>query len=377
MKRCQEDSYLQTDVGTVVACEATTSGFRVQLKNSIFYPEGGGQPPDHGFIGSVRVNDVQEIDTIVWHSVEAELAVGEYVQRVDWKRRFDHMQQHTGQHVLTAVILERYGWPTVGFHLGEEVSYIDLDTPELTAEDLLLIEEDVTSWIRKSPTVRSTIITTDEYYSSSSIRSRGLPKGYQGAVRLIDIDGLDCNTCGGTHVANLAELQCIKLLRMEKVKRRVRLYFVFGGRVQQVLQSCLYRERQLTSVFNQGPKEHVQIATKWQAERKETGRQVKRLQQELAAYIGKDLIGQESSTLHRPDADMGILKIIAKTANAIDGQSCFALTGDGVFIVQSPKVHENKEKILSVLQGRGGGKPPILQGKCSSPEKVEDLKEFL
>ena len=377
MMLCQQNPYVQEIRSEVKACEAWNGGYRIQLANSIFYPEGGGQPADTGWISAARVLDVQKEGEVVWHYVRSPVDVGAVTVKIDWKRRLDHMQQHTGQHLLTATIVNGWGWPTVGFHLGEKQSTIDLEVPSIAKETLKDIEEQVNKAIIEDAKVVAKVITADEYYNDKTIRSRGLPKGFQGLVRLIEISGVDLNTCGGTHLSSLRELQCCKILKTEKVGRCTRLSFLFGERVRHWLEQCLQRERELTSIFNQGVDEHVSLASKWRTERKELGRSLKKYQQELATHLGKELLAGNPTTLYRPDADIGMLMGIANQALALDPDCVFAVSGDGVFLIHSPNATANKDHIFSIVDGKGGGKPPRLQGKCSLPQRIDEVAKFL
>jgi misacylated tRNA(Ala) deacylase len=374
---CQKDSYVKEYSGVVIASEPTEDGFRILIENSIFFPEGGGQPADCGWVNSIKINDVQKIDGKAWHFMNEKITLGDCQQKIDWSRRFDHMQQHTGQHLLTAVIVEKYGFQTVGFHLGEEVSTIDLDTPSLDAGQFRAIEDAVDNAIQGGGLVRAKVLSIEEFNTDVNIRSRGLPSGFVGDVRIIEIEGIDSNTCGGTHVSSLSELQSVLLLKTERLKGKMRLHFLFGKRVKKFLHKSLQREKQLTSIFNQGSTEHVQIARKWELQRKEFSRTIKSLQQELSGYLGKALLESQPSILYRPNADLSTLSKIAAQATMIDPDARFALTGNGVFLVQSSMAHSNKDEILSVIEGRGGGKSPRLQGKCKFPSKVEQLQNLI
>src|SRR5664280_1407985 len=166
------------------------------LAETVLYPEGGGQPADRGWLGGVEVTDVQRREATIRHFLARPVEAGPVTVRLDWVRRFDHMQQHTGQHLLTAVAADRFGWPTTAFHLGERRD------PELDVADPL------------------------------AVRTRGLPASHQGDVRLVGIAGTDLNTCGGTHVRSTAEIEVIKLLGAEPMRGGTRLTFVAGGRVR-------------------------------------------------------------------------------------------------------------------------------------------------
>ena len=129
-----QDPYQRDHVTRVLQCEPVDNGFRVQLEETIFYPEGGGQPADHGKINSALVQDVQKLKDVIWHYVDQAVSLGDCLTSIDWRRRYDHMQQHTGQHLFTALALSEFELETVGFHLGAQVVGIELNTDSLTIE---------------------------------------------------------------------------------------------------------------------------------------------------------------------------------------------------------------------------------------------------
>ncbi|MGA7991215.1 MAG: alanyl-tRNA editing protein, partial [Thermoanaerobaculia bacterium] len=201
------------------------------LEDTILYPEGGGQPADRGTLNGVAVLDVQKKDGAIRHTLASPVAAGPAHLRLDWDRRFDHMQQHTGQHLLSAVAQDRFGWETTAFHLGPEVSDVELAAASLTAADVARLEEAVAAEIRAAHPVLPRRVPIEEF-QALPVRTRGLPEGFAGDVRLVEIAGVDLNTCGGTHLANTAEIEVVTLLSAEPLRGGTRVIFAAGGRAR-------------------------------------------------------------------------------------------------------------------------------------------------
>jgi len=227
----ETDPYLQvTDTEICQVADDSGRPYAV-LADTILYPEGGGQPADRGMINGVAVLDVQKVAGEVRHYLKVPLQPGPAKVQLDWVRRFDHMQQHTGQHLLSALAQDRFGWATTAFHLGEAQCDVELAVPGLSARQLGELEEAVAAEIRSARLVSTRCVTAEEY-STLKVRSRGLPEGHQGEIRLVEIAGVDLNTCGGTHLHSTTELEAIKLLGTESLRGGTRLFFVAGGRVR-------------------------------------------------------------------------------------------------------------------------------------------------
>ncbi|MBK9966059.1 MAG: alanyl-tRNA editing protein [Holophagales bacterium] len=204
------------------------------LDDTVLYPEGGGQPADRGLLGGVPVLDVQVVDGAIRHLLASPVSEGPFELQLDWNRRFDHMQQHTAQHLLTAVAADRLGWETTAFHLGPETCDVELAVASVGAGDLLRLEDEVAAEIRAARPVTQRRVRPDEM-GSLPVRSRGLPEGHEGDVRLVEIEGIDLNTCGGTHLRATSEIEALKLLGTEKLRGGTRLFFVAGGRIRRRL----------------------------------------------------------------------------------------------------------------------------------------------
>lgn len=210
-------------------------GTYVLLEETAFYPHGGGQPCDEGRINGVAVLDVISEDENVLHKVASPLGEGVVTCEVDWQRRFDHMQQHSGQHLLSAVCRDLYQAMTVSFHLGTDYATIDVEQPELSPLQLATIEREVNQQIYKNRVVSSYFVTEEELAKLPLVKQ---PKVTEN-IRIVEIQDVEYNACGGTHVSSTGEIGMIKLLKAEKQKGHTRIYFKCGYRALQEFNDSL------------------------------------------------------------------------------------------------------------------------------------------
>ncbi len=300
---------------TTYAQAARRDGERhyVVLADTILYPEGGGQPADRGTIGGVPVLDVQRAGDEIRHYVPAPLAAGAVEVELDWPRRFEHMQQHTGQHLLTAIAQDRLGWATTAFHLGERVSDVELDVPDIGRAELETLEDELAAAIRAALPVEAIRVPQEEF-ARMEVRTRGLPEGHTGDVRLVSIEGVDLNTCGGTHVRSTAELEVVKLLGTEPMRGGTRLTFVVGGRARRLLGAHEARNAELRRLLGAPDDELVPVLGQKLDQLKDALRRVRALDEELAAAAARDLAAQPGpvAAAHWPERDGGFLQRVAK-----------------------------------------------------------------
>jgi alanyl-tRNA synthetase len=221
-----QDSYLTEFDGQIV--ELSPDGRKVYLDRTAFYPASGGQPYDAGELGGQPVLEVVgDEDGRVAHVLAAPVASGPVAGKIQWARRYEHMQQHTGQHLLSAVLMDLYNVPTLSFHMSDDVSTIELGAKEMSEKQLQAAEEQANALARSGLPVRVSFEDADQV--------EGLRKQSQrtGTLRIIEIEGLDKSACGGTHVRSLAETLPLQIRKIEKVRGNVRLEFVCGGRAVQ------------------------------------------------------------------------------------------------------------------------------------------------
>ena len=358
----------------------------VVLDDTILFPEGGGQPPDYGFLNDSEVLDVQKKGFEIRHYVAAPVAPGSARVRLDWDRRFDHMQQHTGQHLLSAVAQDRFGWQTTAFHLGPEVCDVELDVRALPPADLEALEEAVAAEIRAAHAVLPRRVTLDEF-RALPVRTRGLPEGHAGDVRLVEIEGVDLNTCGGTHLSNTAEIEIVALLSVEPLRGGVRLFFVAGRRARRRLTRHEERNAALRKSLGAPDAGLVDAAKAKLDQLSETQRALRRAEEELAVAAAEAALAAPARVVHAhfEGRDMAFVQTVARrfaekagaraallTATR-EGQHVFALgVGEGFGDAQALG-----REIASLFEGKGGGSGRVFQGKAPGLSGVERALKLL
>jgi len=226
LKHYYSDPWLRNLETKILSQRQDGNRYLVVLEKTIFYPTGGGQPHDMGFINGVRLMDVFEQDGVVVHVLEGPVT-GEIASCIlDWSRRLDHMQQHSGQHLLSAIFHDEYGFRTESFHLGEAYCSIDIATPSLSKEEQVAVEKKVNSVIFSNLPILTYTISPDE---RSKVPLRKVPD-LEGDLRIVEIRGLDYSPCSGTHVTSTSQIGLLKIIKTEKYKGMTRVYFLCGDR---------------------------------------------------------------------------------------------------------------------------------------------------
>jgi misacylated tRNA(Ala) deacylase len=406
----QQDAYRTHAVAEVISCTPgpvrtadgrTVDAYEVILSDTLLYPGGGGQPPDHGTIaGQPLLGLFRRADGTPVHAMSKPVS-GRVEIALDWARRFDHMQQHTAQHLLTAIAKDTYGLFTCAFHLGDERS--DIELTELVAgafseETLAAIERDANRAIRENHPVTAHIVDQDTF-ATLPVRTRGLPADHRGPVRLIAIgephatitalenenEGekrdtskvrarIDLNTCGGTHVRSTGELQMVKLVATQHLSRATRVHYLAGDRVRTQLEISLNHTRALNETLSCGPADHLNAVVKLQAEQKTLRRENRRLTARLANRVGRALIPEDGVIVYHdpnpPAASLDFLRAIANAALDNHPQClvfCTSGAKEGFFVLTGPpaRVQQVRLQVLEAVQGRGGGPPGRCQGKAT------------
>ena len=379
------DPYLRLFDATIERVDRRDDRHRVTLDRTAFYPTSGGQPFDTGSLGPLRVIDVvDEDDGSITHVVEPgplNLEAGQPIQGViDWARRFDHMQQHSGQHVLSAAFDRLFGARTVSFHLGGAVSTIDL-AREMSPSDIAAAETEANRIVWEDRPVTIRFADADE---AARLPLRKEP-ARGGTLRLIDVDGFDLSACGGTHVARTGAIGVIAVASWERFKGGQRLEYLAGGRAlggYRTLRDAMTASVRLLSVL---PAELAPAIERLQADARDQKRALAGLQNVLARYRAGELaagaeeirLGASASgaaRVHRLiaraiDTDANGLKSLAAAAAATPGLLVVLVstsTPGIVVIARSSDVDISAQELLKKLMvefgGRGGGKPEMSQG---------------
>ncbi|UIZ27089.1 hypothetical protein KXD40_001843 [Peronospora effusa] len=417
---CQRDSSLRSLRTAVHAChEFVVSAtkktkaqrfYEVELYDTVLFPEGGGQPCDTGNIDGVLVDQVYVKDGRCLHRVpvkdeeQAPFVEGqEVVANVDWARRFDHMQQHSAQHLFSA-ISGNYGYDTTTWSLGEERCNVELvpmdrasvssttaeggkvaskDKNVISAEMLQTIENAVNEAIVAGLTMTPSFAKpgTDEWNKIAAKFEHGeMPK----AMRIVTIDGLDVNPCCGTHVQNLAQLRSLRVLSTEFTRGATRVWFVAGDRVNREFSRMLRNQHTMTKLLSSAPEDHASRTEKLLQFQKSATKELKNLQKELAASIARDLAARTAEgvvTYHRHEGDLGFLQTLLGHLGDAKNDAVFVLTagtlqGDGLFLIAGPPefIIAHGRSVLPLIDGKGGGgKNGVIQGKAKGLAKVDAL----
>ena len=370
----------------------------VVLDHTYFYPESGGQPADRGTVGGHDVADVtvRPSDQAVLHWV-ANTAVSLAPQttvnsQIEWARRFDHMQQHTGQHILSRAFINTAEAETVSFHLGQDVCTIDLDLNggELTAIQVQQAEQRANQIIWENRPVTVRFVTPEE---AQTLPLRKQPDVASDYLRLVDITDFDLTACGGTHVARTGEVGLLKVVKLEKRKQKLRVSFVCGQRALADYEAKMQVVQDLTAVLTTASDELLGSVQKLQAENKAAGRTVRQLQDELASYL--------VATYRQAAERVGETDLIVVAFSDRDGQSIRSLVqmlltdasrptvalmgGAGekpTFICQrSEEAPGDMNKVLkaglAVLGSRSGGGTAVMAQGSAPPATITQVQDAL
>ncbi|RPJ02588.1 MAG: phosphoesterase, partial [Candidatus Aminicenantes bacterium] len=309
-----EDPYLLEFEAGVVARTERDGHPAVVLDRTAFYPESGGQPWDKGTLGGVEVLAVLDEDEAIVHVLRSEIAAGPVRGRIDRTTRLDHMQQHTGQHVLSAALDRLSGARTVGFHLGADVSTVDLDIP-LSPEALAAAETEANRIVWDDRLVGIRTVSETE---AAALPLRKDPER-TGALRIIEVEGYDLSACGGTHVSRTGSIGLIAILSGERLRGGTRVEFVCGGRA--LRQMRVYRDAVVGCIHSVSvaPVDLPAAISRMQAEAKDQRKAIKDLQERLATYeaaalaASADVLADGSRLVVRlvEAADPGVLKAMA------------------------------------------------------------------
>ena len=345
----------------------------VVLDATAFYPTSGGQPFDTGTLGAARVVDViDQEDGTVAHVLDAPLAEGVRVEgRIDWERRFDHMQQHTGQHVLSAAVARLFDNRTMSFHMSADVSTIDL-AREATAETISNAEREANRVVWEDRPVSIRFVTSDE---AAALQLRKEPSR-GGTLRLIDVSDFDLSACGGTHVARTGSIGVIAVSAWERFRGGTRVTFVCGGRALRMFRT--YRDAIAGSVRSLSvvPGELPGAIDRVQTESKELRRALKTMQDTLATHEAARLVGEAAVvngvrivTRSIDGWDAAGLKAIAAAAAASESVAValFSAVPPLLAVVAraanvNVDAHAVVKALVSEFGGRGGGKSDLAQG---------------
>ncbi len=377
-----DDCYLRDFRARVI--ETADEGRRVYLDRTAFYPTSGGQPFDLGTLGGVAVREVTDEEDRVVHLLEAPLAPvatpnSEIEGNIDWARRWDHMQQHTGQHLLSAVLIELFEIPTLSFHMSAANSTIDIGTPALDSKRAERVEERCAEIIAEARPV------TISYEDSSADLGLRKASARSGTLRIISIDRLDKSACGGTHVRSTAELGPLLIRKIDKMRGNARIEFVCGMRAVGIARRDFRTLSEISRIVSV-PIEEAAAVVAAQIERgKSFEKTSQRLASELAKREGRELYLQTAAApdgirqvTQRGEID-DAMRVRAQAFVAGSKAVFLAISTDppSILLAASPDsgVHagERVKAAVTAAGGRGGGNQALAQGSVPSAASLETI----
>ena len=367
------DSHLKDFSAVVTGCEAVKGGWAVTLDATAFYPTGGGQECDLGILGGARVLDVKEQGENILHLCDTPLEVGaEVTGTIDWERRFDHMQQHSGEHLIMGQIYQKFGYHNVGFHMGGHLVTIDLDGP-VTWEDLMEIERRTNQIICRNIPVKTWYPSPEELPNVKYRTKKQLPW----PVRIVEFGGEDVCACCGTHVKSTGEIGLVKFVSCVKFKEGVRIEMASGRRATELYQQIFEQNRQVSQTFSAKILETGSAARKFNDMLTQEKYRAIGLQRKIFGAIAQSYAGKERAVHFEADLQPGQVRELAdaiaeKTDTAIVYSGCDA-TGYSICILS--KTQDTRalgKEVNAALNGRGGGKPGAFQGSLkATKEQIE------
>jgi len=376
------DAYLRDFEAMVVQSHQQDGHHLVILDRTAFYPASGGQPHDTGTIAGVPVIEVSEDGDTVLHRLADSIATGPVRGRIAWERRFDHMQQHTGQHVLSQAFLREIGAQTVSFHMGESASTIDLDREQVSAEQLARVEDLANSVVMEDRPVTTRSFAQDQ----ASIANLRKPPTIAGDIRVIDVDDFDRCACGGTHVRATGEIGAIHVRRLERRHQCTRVEFLCGWRALRDHRWQNSTIRHLAQSFSVGAGELAQAVDRLQTEAQGCQRMLKELRQTSLDHEARALLAltptDDNLTIVAKDfegRDPQEVRILALRLAASESTIALLAATDQtgrLFFARSADLAIDMSQLLQEtcahIGGGGGGRPNLAQGGGVPVEKVRE-----
>lgn len=358
-----EDPFLQGFTAAVTSCEEGKGGYLVTLDRTAFYPEGGGQPYDTGVLGEAKVLEVHDKNGVITHLCNKPLAVGASVEgKIDWARRFDHMQQHSGEHICSGLICERFRCDNVGFHMGTDTVTIDFNA-DISWEELMEIEEAANRYICEDHPIdirfyRGAELDKVEYRSK---------KPLEGDVRIVAFPGADCCACCGTHVLRSGQVGLVKFLSVQKFREGVRIELLCGDRARRYLSACWEQSLHIGQALSVKPVASAAAVERLQSELGALKLRCAKLEGSAFAQTAAQYAGRGDVLLFEEEMSGDSLrKLCDAVANACGGRCAVFAGADGVYKYAighaGGELRDFTKKMNAALSGRGGGKPNFVQG---------------
>ena len=365
-----EDAYLTEFTANVLSCEPKGKAWQVVLNRTAFYPEGGGQPADHGTLGSAAVTDVHEKEGVIVHTCAAPVDLGPVTGCIDWERRFDHMQQHSGEHIISGILCADYRCDNVGFHMGADMVTIDYNT-DFSWEQALAAERKANEVIWADRAVEVTYPSRGEL-EQLQYRSK---KELTGQVRIVTFPAADCCACCGTHVRRSGEVGLVKVLSVQKFREGVRMEILCGRRALDYLGTVYDQDRAVGQALSVKPEQTAAAVARLQSELQETKLRAAHFEAAHFADLAARYAGAGDVLLVQPPMTSDSARRLADAvARSSGGLGAVFAGADGekynyALVAADGRDISVQVKAMNVaLRGRGGGRNGFAQGSVAAAQ---------
>ena len=366
------DPFLKEFTATVLDCQAGKNGYTVTLDRTAFYPEGGGQPADHGTLDGVAVTDVHEKNGVIFHNVDRAVEIGKTVSgSIDWARRFDHMQQHSGEHICSGLICGRYGCDNVGFHMGTDIVTIDFNA-DIPWEELLEIEGQANRYIQEDHPIdiqfhRGAELDAIDYRSK---------KPLEGDVRIVAFPGADCCACCGTHVLRSGQVGLVKFLSVQKFREGVRIELLCGQRALDYLSRTWEQAKTIGQYLSVKPVDAAAAVERLEGELSALKMRCAGLEEAVFAGIAAEQAGKGNVLLFQPPMKPDSVRKLADAVSKACGGLAAVFAGEGSHYAYALGRADGQDISAAVkalngaLHGRGGGRNGFAQGSVEAAQSA-------
>lgn len=369
-KLYEAQPYLTQFSAVVESCTQSKKGWDILLDQTAFYPEGGGQPYDTGTLGGVEVLEVHQREGRVVHTCAAPLEAGSLVEgQINWSRRFDLMQHHSGEHIVSGIAHSLFGCDNVGFHMGSDVITIDLNV-ELTQDQVAQLEARANQYIWEDHPIAVTYPTADEL-EHLEYRSK---KALTGQVRIVSFPGADTCACCGTHVSSSGQVGLVKLLSCQKFRDGVRIELVCGKRALDYLSQVWEQNHQISNLLSAKTMQTSGAVRRLLEENAALKSRILTMEEQQFAALAQRYAGQGDVVVFESGLSPDSLRRLCGAVQAACGGRCACFSGeDGSgyqYAVGQPggDLRPLAKALNQALQGRGGGKPDFIQGTLSASQ---------
>ena len=371
-----QDPFQREFSASILDCQKEKDHWLVTLDKTAFYPEGGGQPADHGTLGGVKVVDVREKNGEVLHFCSENVEIGAVVHgKIDWERRFDLMQQHSGEHIISGILCGKFGCNNVGFHIGHELVTIDFDT-ELSTDDVILVEKLANQYIWEDHTIQIGFPSPAEL-ETMEYRSK---KALVGRVRIVSWPGADCCACCGTHVRTSGQVGLVKLISCQKFRSGVRIEMAAGKRALTWVNQIAEQNTRVSQLLSAKPVETAAAVERLQKDVYELRGRVAELEERDFIRKAEECAGKGDVLLMEgPMSGESLRKLCGLVKEKCGGQCAVFAGADGVYQYaigqDGADLRGFARELNAALNGRGGGKADFVQGSVKAEESR--IREFL